>query len=228
MDHEVHIWRVSLDVAADGFVDWLSPEEEARRSSLAAAVHRDWFAVAHGTKRRILGWYLSLPPERVPFETGRWGKPRVAGDAVRFSLSHCGSDALLAISRHRDVGVDIEHPRPGLDPQEFAARHFRPEESRYVASAVSARRWTSFLALWTRKEACVKAAGARLSQGFSLPVGRGARHVSATSGPMVGHWRVDDVPVRPDCRSAVALIGPAPFRTVCYTWDAAALTEDRT
>nr|WP_168511842.1 4'-phosphopantetheinyl transferase superfamily protein [Streptomyces sp. S1D4-11]QIY98692.1 4'-phosphopantetheinyl transferase superfamily protein [Streptomyces sp. S1D4-11] len=229
--YEVHVWHFSLDVPVDGFADVLSPEEEARRSRLASDLHRNRFAVAHGVKRGVLGLCLSMPPRQVPIVTGRWGKPRVAGDEVTFSLSHSEGAALLAVSRHRDVGVDIERPRPALDPREFAARYFRPEESRQVASATSSRRWASFLALWTRKEACVKAVGARLGQALSLPVGLGACHVSAPTGPTAVHWRVDDIPVRPGCVGAVALVGSAPFRVVAHTWDpghrqgAAAVTE---
>ncbi|MHA5049074.1 4'-phosphopantetheinyl transferase family protein [Streptomyces sp. SD15] len=229
--HEVHVWHFSLDVPVNGFADVLSLEEEARRSRLADDLHRNRFAVAHGVKRGVLGLCLSMPPRQVPIVTGRWGKPRVAGDDVTFSLSHSEGAALLAVSRHRDVGVDIERPRPGLDPREFAARYFRPEESLRVTSATPSRRWASFLALWTRKEACVKAVGARLGQALSLPVGLGACHVSAPTGPTVVHWRVDDIPVRPDYVGAVALVGSAPFRVVAHTWDpghrqgASAVTE---
>ncbi|MFF8726182.1 4'-phosphopantetheinyl transferase family protein [Streptomyces sp. NPDC015171] len=223
--HEVHLWHFSLDVAADGFAGVLSPEEEARRDRLADVRHRNRFTVAHGVKRRILGPYLSTPPRRVPIETGRWGKPRVAGDEVTFSLSHAGGAALLAVSRGRDVGVDIERPRPGLDPPRFAARYFRPEESRQVASAAPALRWASFLALWTRKEASVKAVGARLGQALSLPVGRGACAVCVPAGPTAAQCRVDDIAVRPGHAGAVALVGPGPFRVVSRTWDAAGAVD---
>ncbi|MFJ8003999.1 4'-phosphopantetheinyl transferase family protein [Streptomyces fagopyri] len=231
---DVHVWRFSLDVPAEGFAAVLSAEERARRGRLADAAHRDRFTVAHGVKREILGRCLSLPPRRVPLVTGRWGKPRVAGDAVAFSLSHSAGAAMLAVCRNRDVGVDIERLRPGLDPQAFSARYFRPEESRQVASAAPAQRWACFLALWTRKEACVKAAGARLGQALSLSVGRGACHVSAPADPTSVQWSVDDIPVRRGWAGAVALVGSAPFHVIAHTWEAdqrqgaEAVTEART
>lgn len=82
-EDEVHIWRVDLGTVAS-------------RPAL----------------REILGRYLGLPADELRFETGRHGKPRLAGPAgeLAFNLSHSSALALVAVAR-REVGVDVERIR---------------------------------------------------------------------------------------------------------------------
>jgi Phosphopantetheinyl transferase len=216
---EVHLWHFRLDLPPGAYLALLDPRERARHAARPRGPGRDRYAVAHGTKRLILGSRLGLPPARVPLRVGRWGKPEVAGSGLRFSLAHSGDRALLGVCGHREIGVDVERPRSGLDPVRFAARWFRPEEAARVAEAGPADRWGEFLRLWTRKEACVKAAGGRLAQSLTLPVGHGPHTVADPSGRLPGSWWVDDVQGPEDCTAAVALAGTAPFRPVPHAWE---------
>ncbi|OEJ97324.1 hypothetical protein J116_025600 [Streptomyces thermolilacinus SPC6] len=215
---EVHLWQFPLDLPPGAYLALLDPRERARHEAQPSGTGRDRYAVAHGTKRLILGSCLGLPPARVPLRVGRWGKPEVAGHGLRFSLAHCGGRALLGVCGHREIGVDLERPRSGLDPVRFAARWFRPEEAARVAEAEPADRWGEFLKLWTRKEACVKAAGGRLAQSLTLPVGHGPHAVADPSGRLPGSWWVDDVQGPDGCAAAVALAGTGPFRPVPRSW----------
>src|SRR5689334_9960692 len=90
---EVHVWRVDLD-----------------------SVTSRW------ALREILGRYLGLPGEELRFETGEYGKPRLADPEgeLAFNLSHSGSLALVAVARH-EVGVDVERIRPKR-PADFYRR----------------------------------------------------------------------------------------------------------
>src|SRR5215472_2261792 len=47
-----------------------------------------------------------------------------ASDPIEFNLSHSGSRALLAFTRGREVGVDIEQIRNNLDFEALARRFF--------------------------------------------------------------------------------------------------------
>ncbi|MDG4792811.1 4'-phosphopantetheinyl transferase superfamily protein [Micromonospora sp. WMMD1082] len=210
-----HVWRLGLDLTpqlAQVFDDVLSPAERARRDGYADRTVRRRFLAVYGSLRVILGAYRGEPPSRVPLRTGRWGKPLLGDDGLRFNISHSGRCALLAVSAERDIGVDVERARRDRSVEAFARRYFPPAEARLVAAAPPAERTALHLTLWTRKEACVKAAGDRLLNGLDLPVaGPDGLLVHRPGGRIPGPWRVRDLRVPPGYRGSVALAGTEPF-----------------
>jgi 4'-phosphopantetheinyl transferase len=197
----------------------LSEREAERGDRCRFENDRRRFIVAHGALRLILAGCLDVPPEELRLERGRHGKPRLAGSSdLRFSLSHSGELALVAVTRHREVGVDVDRLRPGLPVEPFVQRFFPASDARFVAAAAGpTERAERFLRLWTRKEAVVKAAGARLVQGLGLTVLTDAESDAASdadadvvrdpSGRIPGAWAVRDLPVPDGCLAALAVAG---------------------
>ncbi|MFI0975839.1 4'-phosphopantetheinyl transferase family protein [Streptomyces sp. NPDC021093] len=227
----VHVWRIDLDAAAAraGVLlrTALSEPERDRAAGIGDPVLRARFEAARGAARRLLGRYVSRPPAGLGWRTGRWGKPHLAGheDALRFSLSHCGPQALLAVTGPRDVGVDLERPVAGRDVLALSRRYFTADESALVAAAAAVDREGVFLSLWTRKEACTKAAGTHLlGHGLRLPVAGAPRspgplRVHDPAGRLPGCWSVRDVPAPPGHRAALALTGTAPAHLTIRQWE---------
>ncbi|MEU0427995.1 4'-phosphopantetheinyl transferase superfamily protein [Streptomyces canus] len=216
----VRVWTVPLDrpPATVAALSRILSEPEAERGDRCRFENdRRRFIVAHGALRLILAGCLDVPPEELRLERGRHGKPWLAGSSdLGFSLSHSGEHALVAVSRQREVGVDVDRLRPGLPVQSFAERFFPASDARFVAAAAGpTERAERFLRLWTRKEAVVKAAGARLAQGLGLKVLRDAESdaesdadvVRDPSGQIPGAWSVRDLPVPNGCRAALAVAG---------------------
>ena len=87
---EVHVWRVSLDLAPaqiQSFLPKLAADERARAARLHFERDRDHFTVARGVLRSILGRYLNRAPESLSFCYGSHGKPSLAresGDLICF------------------------------------------------------------------------------------------------------------------------------------------------
>lgn len=78
---------------------------------------------------------------------------------VRFNVAHAGDQALIAIARDVEVGVDIELLRPLDERQALADMILSPtEKERWQLLSEEMRIW-AFYALWTRKEAVAKAIG---------------------------------------------------------------------
>jgi phosphopantetheinyl transferase len=92
--------------------------------------------------------------------------PPYADSGVTFNLSHAGGVALLAFSRSRELGVDVEGVRRDLDVDSIARRYFSLHEQRDLATFNSEERYETFFRCWTRKEAYIKAKG----EGLSLPL----------------------------------------------------------
>lgn len=102
---------------------------------------------------------------------GDQGKPRLPPpfDGLGFSWSHSGDVAVLAIGRGPAgflLGVDVETERPRARALELARRFFAADEAAWLESLPEDRRVAGFLALWTAKEAVLKAHGGGLSYGL--------------------------------------------------------------
>ena len=56
---------------------------------------------------------------------------------IRFNLSHSHGRALIAVSKHREVGVDFEKSLTDRDTTALAARFFAPQEQAGIMNAGS-------------------------------------------------------------------------------------------
>ncbi len=168
-DAAVVIVSVSIDARADlsPALDLLDDEERARAARFVRDADRRRFVVSHSAVRRLLASVLGARPRDLRFEAGRHGKPRLSAPArdVRFSLSHSGDHALVALAIGRDVGVDIECWRP-IEILPLARRFFAATECARIEPLDPPARPAAFFRVWTRKESFVKATG----RGLSFPL----------------------------------------------------------
>lgn len=176
---ETHIWRICLDLPEEGRQEAAACLSEAERHRAARFVTpelRQRYVIAHGRLRQILGSYLHADPSSLQFDAGPKGKPRLrhvdlapgteGPGGLRFNLSHSAGMALIAVTCGREVGVDVERRRPGIDTESLARRFFSETEAQAVLSSRPNQRADVFFKIWTRKEAYIKARGA----GLSLPL----------------------------------------------------------
>jgi 4'-phosphopantetheinyl transferase len=125
---------------------------------------------AEAATRHVLGRYLKREPAELRFIRGAFGKPRLAetgAGAAHFSTSRSGVTYLIAVSRGRSVGVDVEQLEPLPDLDSVARRLLAPAEVEAIARAPEHLRTRWFYNAWTRKEAYVKAVGAGVTLSFS-------------------------------------------------------------
>lgn len=169
----VHLWRLNLEATACGVDQWipiLSADEKTRAARYHRDIDRHYFITTRATLRRILGSYLNSDPTMLTFMYSEKEKPSLAGpDAgsrIEFNLSHSGGLALLAFTRSREIGVDVEQVRQDFDTAKIAARFFSTAEQEQLAALPQDQRSEAFFLCWTRKEAYIKATG----KGLSLPL----------------------------------------------------------
>jgi len=157
----------AADVA--GLAVLLDEVELARRFHFDRDRHA--FVLAHAFLRRILSRYEPVAPESWRFQRGPWGKPEIAGQTPRrlcFNLSHTRGCIVCAVTRGRDVGIDVERMDAIADELSLAARCFSPPDVVMLEALRGAVRTRRFYELWTLREAYVKARG----QGLSMPLDR--------------------------------------------------------
>ena len=169
----VHVWRASLEQESsqlDRFQSTLAADERSRAGQFHFQRDRERFIVARGILRAILGRYLGKPPESLSFSYSSHGKPALVhepqAEAIRFNLSHSHGLALYAVTRGREIGVDLELIREGLAIEQIAERFFSRQEFLALCALPPELRRRAFFLGWTRKEAYIKARG----EGLSLPL----------------------------------------------------------
>ena len=199
-ENETHLWRLRLDVAAAEvarLLESLSSDERRRASRLRFGRDRYRFVVGRGRLREVLATYVDAAPAQVVFAYGPRGKPRLGGlrtGDLRFSLSHTGDDALIAITRGREVGVDLESVRPDALGETEASLFLSPSERRVIDGLPAAERTRALFTRWVQKEAYAKARG----DGLALDLQ--AIEVSACRG-----WDIRTLDAGPGFAAALAV-----------------------
>ncbi|MEO8673467.1 MAG: 4'-phosphopantetheinyl transferase superfamily protein [Tahibacter sp.] len=152
---------------------------------------------AQGYLRAVLQGYIGSSVADDDFEIGQHGRPRLPRrPQLGFNLSHTRQAAMVAVAMDLSPGVDIEignRKRPVLD---LARRYFCPRETAVLERLAPEQAQDAFLAIWTAKEAVLKAIGRGLAFGldrleFSLDAdGQPVRLESiAEEGGNVATWQ---------------------------------------
>lgn len=161
----VDVWSIEVvAVAASerGLTALLDRDERDRAARFVKPDDAIRYRVAHGALRTILGGCTCVAPADLRFARAEHGKPVLAG-GPHFSLSHSGGVVLVAVSREREVGVDVEALRPVPDARELARRYLAALPASRIVDAPDAERDRRFMIAWTAIEAIAKAEGTGLA-----------------------------------------------------------------
>ncbi|MDB5352321.1 MAG: phosphopantetheine-protein transferase [Planctomycetota bacterium] len=217
-DREIHVWRIALvepDEVVGDLRTILSDDELRRADRFRAEGHRSRFVVGRATMRRVLGAYLAEDPRCLSFATNTHGKPRLEGSRLEFNLSHSADRAILAVSRDRRVGIDIEQVRPMQEGERIAARFFSASECETFLKLPDTRKNEAFFHIWTRKEAYIKAIGVGISiplDSFDVPAQVDPLHepfAMAARGNDPTPWTMRDIATEPGYVAALVVEGGA-------------------
>jgi|SRR5262245_51145309 len=217
---EVHVWRIALDwsqARARAFNAVLSSDEQQKAERFHLAVDRVRHVVGRGVLRAILAQCMKTKADRLCFEYGAFGKPRLATGSteipLQFNVSHSGELILVALAMGRAVGTDVERVRSDIEVDRIAASFFSTHERLALQAIPAHLRVQAFFDCWTRKEAFIKAVG----NGLSLPLnqfdvclmpGQEPRLLATRPDPAeAGRWMIQAVDVGPDYRAALVVEG---------------------
>jgi 4'-phosphopantetheinyl transferase len=229
---EVHAWCIDLDGPyAGGRLETagLSADERARAARFHFERDRARFLRGRAALRHLLAGYAGLESGALIFTPGAHGKPALPGTGLEFNLSHSGGCAVLAVTRGRRVGVDVERIQAERATSSLARRFFAPAEAAAVATAAPADRARTFFRCWTRKEAYVKARGEGLSlplDSFEVPLEPDATRALtfARDDPAeIGRWSLRELEPAPDHLGALVVEGEG-WTLLLRTWENGAIS----
>jgi 4'-phosphopantetheinyl transferase len=228
---DVHVFQFDLAAvaaAAPSLRRLLAPDELARASRFRFDRHRDAFIGARAALRLILGRFAGRRAAALRFVYGEHGKPSLAlddgGAWLRFNLSHAHERALVAVTRDREVGVDVEHIRPDMTGEDIWERFFSERERAALRALPEAERPRAFFQCWTRKEAYIKAAGPGLSiplDSFDVTLGPGVPARLLATRPdaaEAARWSLEALEPGAGYEGAVVVEGGAP-RLTRWEWE---------
>lgn len=176
--NEICVFYAFLDEIAQGDLNiegMLSLDEILRAQRYVHKRDGKRFAIGRAVLRMILGRYLSIQPEAISFQHNEFGKPTLDGPDLYFNMSKSAGRATYAISRNRQIGVDIEHIRDIPQMDQIAQRFFSKSENELLNAQPDSTKKEFFFQLWSRKEALAKAVGTGLSKTYNT--------IDLTSGP---------------------------------------------
>jgi 4'-phosphopantetheinyl transferase len=223
---DVHVWFAFMDdmvLRFRSFFATLAADEIAKTGRFHFQKDRNRYALARGLLREILSHYGGIHPGELRFCYGAHGKPALAAERgderLSFNLSHAHGAVVYAVTRGREVGVDLEYVSGDIDDRELAERYFSPREASVLGLLPSGLRQKAFLTCWTRKEAYVKSRGEGLSldlQNFDvLAQGDPAPRLRIESDPReAARWSLADLDAPAGYVAALAIEGGA--HRVCY------------
>ncbi|GAA1837008.1 4'-phosphopantetheinyl transferase superfamily protein [Pseudonocardia ailaonensis] len=201
-------WARPVDPgAAPALVAVLDDHERTRLDRFRREADRARYLAAHALTRLVLGAHLGADPAALVLDRTcrcgeQHGKPTLPS-GPEFSLTHSGDRVGVALSTAGPIGLDVEEHRPLSDLDGLASHVLSPAERHRPP-----RDATAFLAVWTRKEALLKASGDGLSKPMdAITLDASGSVLTWTDGPAEA-WVVDlDARGRP---AAVAGLGSPP------------------
>lgn len=140
----------------------LSVDERARWQRFAREEDRCRFLLARALVRTVLARRLGCEPASLVFSADAHGKPRLqhpSGTALQFNLSHTRGLCALVLGSGAELGVDVENFDREVEVLALARRFFATPEVLALEALAPRPQRELFFALWTLKEAWVKAKG---------------------------------------------------------------------
>ncbi len=175
---EVRVWLIALPariaaVDRSRLESWLSPEERERAGRFADGEGAGRWMAGRLALRLALARELEADPRSLRFRTDAAGRPALEPAGRDFNFSRTANLCACAVSLTDGmrVGVDVERLVWHPDLEGVIAEFFTAEEAAFLRSCPAEVRPAQFFALWTLKEAALKARGRGLRDSLgSVPV----------------------------------------------------------
>jgi 4'-phosphopantetheinyl transferase len=169
--HIVDVWEAphaASDDDLEQLFELLSGFEQIRAKRFVDARGYRQYVISRARMRQVLAHYTGVSAQEIQFTVVGDGKPALSDRRhdIFFNNTHSGELGLIAVTRGREVGIDMERFRDIERARRVSARFFTPEEHESLSALEGDEMIRAFLAIWTRREAGTKARGASVWRGL--------------------------------------------------------------
>lgn len=163
-------WLVQSDADLPVGTDWLSPMEAARYAALRSPKRRQAWLLGRWTAKRLMQvvieqtelihepldhFVIAVSPVGTPL--ARWAPATGPRRQFTLSLSHSGDSAFSALILGQAHGLGAQMERIAPRPETLSAAYFTEAEIAQVECAPACLHDMLITALWSAKEAALKA-----------------------------------------------------------------------
>lgn len=221
----VDLWKIDLvELSPQLNLLWkaLSEQEQKHTMQFRFDNDRHAFVLAYGALRLLLARYLDCSPHVLCYDAV--GTPQI--DAVAFhyslqapqvkkhllhsSIAYTATTAIVAISRHQQVGVDLKEIKSIPEQSAIIEIYFSKRERQLLSHLPVGLRTPMFFTYLARKSAFYKAQEAEFSLSLheldAAPVEHGAAGKADCDGILHG-WQIDSLQIDNIHAGAVAISG---------------------
>jgi 4'-phosphopantetheinyl transferase len=169
----VDVWTAPLNVDEHRMEDLLhrlSTYEQKRVGALLEEKAVRQYVVSRAMQRQLLASYVGGSPSDIQFGIVAMGKPTLSRPndiGLQFNTTHSGSLVVIAVTKDRDVGVDVEQIRPVPRALKVARRCYSKDEYEALVALEGEELERAFLATWVSREGTAKARGDSVWRGLA-------------------------------------------------------------
>ena len=169
----VDVWTAPLNVDEHRMEDLLhrlSPSEQKRVGALLEEKAVRQYIVSRAMQRQLLASYVGGSPSGIQFGIVAMGKPTLSKPndiGLQFNTTHSGRLVVIAVTKDRDVGVDVEQVRSIPRALKVAKRCYSSEEFLALEALEGDELDRAFLATWVSREGTAKARGDSVWRGLA-------------------------------------------------------------
>lgn len=224
MELHKHSWKLAPGTAYIWFADlptwrdrvpvlkeFLSPAEIQRLERLKFEEKKREFIISRGLLRLILSQYKKQDPERLTISRTDSGKPFLEESKIQFSVSHSNEKFGFALHSTHKIGLDIQEIYPISSLDRVINNFFSDKEIDHLNSISDDHLLQDrFFAIWTAKEAYLKATGVGIEESFKrlsiLPESEGFQ-IFSLDDPDQQEWNLRSLDLAEGYRVVVAIEG---------------------
>lgn len=134
----------------------LAADEKEKADRFVKEDDRSAFILRRSTLRKLLSGWLQIPPQEISYLHEAHGKPVLKASPLQFNISKTAGLNIYYFGP-QEAGIDVEHINPQRRFSEIESTQLHPEEKVVVKTDLD------FFAIWTRKEAILKADGSGIT-----------------------------------------------------------------
>jgi 4'-phosphopantetheinyl transferase len=152
----IHLWSASLNQVEGASTSILDGHERQTADRFRNAEKRLHYIKSHWLLRHILSRYVGQQAGSIRIAYHEHGKPYLPDHTLYYSLSHSHEQWIVALTRGREIGADIEklEPLEGMDA--IIRRYYPLNEQEKLNTLDSKQKTYAFYKNWTQMEAFVK------------------------------------------------------------------------